>query len=82
MSGITIVTELIGILTAGLVSMGQGIGQGIMSMINALFFTTVEGVTSLSVFAVLIAVFAAITLAFALCRWVLNFITSWGNRNR
>lgn len=82
MSGIAIITELVGILTAGLVSMGQGIGSGIMAMINALFFTTTEGTTTLSVFAILIAVFAAISLAFALTRWVLNFITSWGNRNR
>ena len=81
MSGTAIVAELVGIITSGLISMGQGIGSGIMAMVNALFFTTAEGTTSLSVFAVLVAVFAAISLAMALTRWVLNFITSWGNRN-
>lgn len=82
MSGTAIIAEIVSILTSGLISMGQGIGQGIMAMINALFFTTSEGTTSLSVFAVLIVVFAGISLAFALTRWVLNFITSFGNRNR
>ena len=81
MSGTAIITEIISILTSGLISMGQGIGSGIMAMVNALFFTTTEGTTSLSVFAILVVVFAAISLAFALTRWVLNFITSWGNRN-
>lgn len=81
MTGTAIVEQIIEILVSGLTGIGQGIGEGIMAMVQALFFTTPSGgTTTLSVFAVLIVVFAAISLGLSLTRWVLNFLTSWGNK--
>lgn len=81
MTGQAIVSEIIEILVSGLTGIGEGIGTGIMAMIQALFFTTpTGGTTTLSVFAILIVVFAAISLGLSLTRWVLQFLTSWGNK--
>lgn len=77
-----ILTEIIEIMVGGLTGIGQGIGGALSVMAESIFLQNVEGVQSLSLFGSLIIVFAAISLGFALTRWVLNFITSLGNRNR
>ena len=41
-----------------------------------------QAVTSLSTFGVLVVVFAGISLAIGLSRWVVNFVASLGARNR
>lgn len=86
MTGIEIVSAIVQILVAGITKMGEGIGQGLSSLTSSIFMQTVgEGAsatTSLSVFGTLIIVFAAIALAMSLTRWVVNFVTSLGNRNR
>lgn len=78
MTGTAIVTALIEILVSGLAGIGEAIGGALSTMAEAIFLTT-EGI---SIFGILVAVFAAISLGLSLTRWVLNFVTSWGNRNR
>lgn len=68
-------------LTDSLVGIGGAIGSSLSNMAEAIFMTTVEGVTTLSTFGGLVTIFAGISLAFGLTRWVLNFITSLGARN-
>jgi hypothetical protein len=74
----TVMTEIIEILVSGITALGEGIGGSLSSLATSIFLTT-EG--ALSTFGSLVAVFAGISLAFGLVRWVLNFITSLGNKN-
>ena len=80
--GSNLMTEILGILFSGLTTTATSMGQAIVNMVKAVFLETVEGTTSLNVFGVLIVIFAGISLALSLFRWALNFITSFGNRNR
>lgn len=86
MSGTALLTEIIQILVGAIVPFGQAIGSGLSELVQAIFLQTTgsgeTAVTTLSIFGVLIIVFAAISLAVGLSRWVLNFVTSLGNRNR
>ena len=78
MTGVQIVESIVDILVSGLTGIGEGIGGALSSMATAIFI----GAEGLTVFGVLIIVFSAISLGLSLTRWVLNFITSLGNRNR
>ena len=82
MSGTSIVTAIIEILVSGLKAMGEGIGSGLYSMVQSIFLTGTGESQTLSTFGILIVVFAAISLAIGLSRWVVNFGTSLGQRNR
>lgn len=76
-----ILTQIITIIVGGITGIGQGIGDGLSTLATSIFLTAGENPT-LSVFGTLVIVFAAISLGFSLTRWVLNFVTSLGNRNR
>lgn len=86
MNASSIMTEIITLLVGGLKEMATGIGEGLSSLAKAIFLQTTgaEGsqTTSLSVFGILIVIFAGISLAVGLSRWVVNFVTSLGARNR
>lgn len=80
----SILTEIITLLTSGFTTFASGIGSGLNDFASNIFLTmgadgAVEG---LSVFGELVIVFSAIALTIGLSRWVLNFITSLGARNR
>ena len=81
----TVLQEIISLLVAGISQLATGIGNGLKALVEAIFLnaTTVEGVTtySLSTFGGVIVVFAGISLAIGLCRWVMNFVTSLGASN-
>lgn len=77
-----ILTQIIEILVGGITAMAQGLGGGLSTLATSIFLTTEGDVQTLSVFGVLIVCFAGISLAMALCRWVVNFCTSLGARNR
>lgn len=85
MSGVQIMQAIIEILVGGISGVATGIGQGLSTLAQSVFLqTTGEGAsatTSLSVFGVLVVVFAGISLAIGLSRWVVNFIASLGARN-
>lgn len=78
MTGTTLLTEIIGLLVGGISGIAEGVGQGLSTLASAIFLTA-EG--ALSVFGTLIIIFAGISLAMGLCRWVVNFVTSLGSRN-
>lgn len=86
MTGVQIMQAIIEILVGGISGVATGIGQGLSTLAQSVFLqTTGEGAqaqTSLSTFGVLIVVFAGISLAIGLSRWVVNFISSLGARNR
>ena len=80
MEGTAIVSAIIEILLAGLTQMGTGIGQALSGMVTSIMFSGDGTSQTLSVFAVVLFVFGAISLAFSLTRWVLGFVTSFSNR--
>ena len=81
MEGTAIVTAIIEILVSGISGIATGVGSGLSTLAQSIFFSTAEG-GGLSVLGTCIIVFAAISLGLSLCRWVLNFFTSLGQRNR
>ena len=78
----TIMTEIISILVSGITGVASGIGSGLTTLVQAIFLDTTGTNPTLSVFGGLIVIFAGISLALALCRWCVNFVTSLGARNR
>lgn len=75
-----ILQQIIEILVAGISGIASGVGQGLTTLAQALFLGAEAG--TLSVFGGLVVVFAGISLAISLCRWVVDWITSLGARNR
>lgn len=86
MTGVEMMKSIIEILVGGISEMAKGIGGGLSTLAQSIFLqTTGEGAsatTSLSTFGILIVVFAGISLAVGLSRWVVNFVASLGARNR
>lgn len=83
MEGTAVVSSIIEILVSGISGIATGIGSGLTELVKSIFFVTAEGGTSeLSTFGIMIVVFAGISLAIGLSRWVLQFLTSLGSRNR
>ena len=86
MTGTQIMQSIVEILVGGITQVAQGIGSGLSTLAQSVFLqTTGEGArakTELSTFGVLIVVFAGISLAIGLSRWVVNFVASLGARNR
>lgn len=78
MTGTGILTNIIEILVGGITGIAEGIGAGLSTLAQSIFLTAEGG---LSTFGILIVVFAGISLAVGLCRWVVNFVTSLGARN-
>ncbi|MBQ8429140.1 MAG: hypothetical protein IJX30_03480 [Clostridia bacterium] len=78
----TILTQIIEILVGGITGIAQGVGAGLSTLATSIFLEGTGETQTLSVFGTLVIVFAGISLAMGLCRWVLNFITSLGARNR
>lgn len=77
-----ILTAIITLLTGGITGVATGIGQGLSALATNIFLTGSGDNQTLSVFGSLIIIFAGISLALALCRWMVNFVTSLGARNR
>lgn len=75
----SLMTEIISILVSGITDIATGVGTGLSSLISSIFLGAEGG---LSEFGQIIIIFAGISLAIGLCRWVLNFVTSLGARNR
>lgn len=78
-----LLTEIISLLVGGIKGVATGIGEGLSTLASAIFMQAgAEGAQGLSVFGALIIIFAGISLAIGLSRWVVNFVTSLGARNR
>lgn len=78
----SILTEIISILVGGITGVAEGIGGGLQTLATSIFLEGTGETQTLSVMGTLIVVFAGISLAMGLSRWVLNFVTSLGARNR
>lgn len=76
-----VLTEIIGLLVGALTSFATGIGQGLSAMVTSIFLDGTGESMGLSVFGSVIIIFAGISLAIGLSRWVTNFITSLGASN-
>ena len=78
-----IVTQIVEILVAGLTQMASGIGSGLNDLVQSVFLTvTGEGATAtttLSVFGSVIIAFGGVALAIGLSKFIVNWLTSWGN---
>lgn len=86
MDGAALLTQIISLLVGGIQGVATGIGGGLSTLAQNIFLQTTgsgaDATTTLSVFGTLIIIFAAISLAIGLSRWVVNFVTSLGARNR
>ena len=82
MGGAETVVAFIQIIVAGLNEFGSGFATFLQNMVSNLLYQTVGTTTSLSPLAAIIAVFGALTLSFTATRWIVNFVVSFGRRNR
>lgn len=74
-----ILTEIISILVGGITGIATGIGEGLASLVTSIFLQAgTNGAMELSTFGGVIIVFAGISLAIGLSRWVVNWVTSLG----
>lgn len=79
----SILQEIISILIAGITGIATGIGTGLTNLVESIFLKTSEAgaVTGLSTFGGVIVIFAGISLAIGLSKWVVNWVTSLGSSN-
>lgn len=81
-----LMSDIIKILVGAIKDFAAGIGAGLSSLVQSIFLVTSgdgsSATTTLSVFGIVILIFAGVSLAVGLSRWVVNFITSLGSRNR
>lgn len=73
--------QIIEILVGGITGIAEGVGTGLTTLAKAIFVTGTGETTTLSIFGGLVVVFAGISLAIGLCRWVVDWVTSLGSRN-
>ena len=73
-----ILTEIVELLSGSLISLGNAIGKGLSSMVQSLFLDTSSDTTKLSTFGTVIMIFAGISLAIGMTKWVTNFVGSFG----
>lgn len=73
-----ILTEIVGLLVGGITGLATGIGQGVSSLVSSIFIDSTGSTQALSVFGGIVCVFAGISLAVGLSRWVMQFLTSLG----
>lgn len=77
-----ILSEIISLMVGGISGIATGVGQGLSILATSVFLDTTGQSPVLSTFGALVVIFAGISLAIGLCRWVVNFVTSLGQRNR
>lgn len=74
-----VLQEIISLLVSGITQLASGLGSGIKALVTDIFLDTSGSTTQLSTFGGIIVVFSGVSLAIGLSRWVINFLTSWGN---
>lgn len=82
MTATAMLTAILEILFGAFTATGTAMGGALSSFAKAIFETGTGETAGLSTFAIILVIFSAISLALSLFRWVLNWLTSWGNRNR
>lgn len=76
MSGI--LTTIVETLVGGITGIAAGIGAGVSTLVSDIFLDTTGANPTLSVFGYMVVIFAGVSLAIGLSRWVMNFLTSLG----
>lgn len=76
-----VLTEIISLLVGGITGIATGIGQGLSGLVTSIFLEGEGDAMGLSVFGGVIVVFAGVSLAIGLSRWVTNWVTSLGGSN-
>ena len=74
-----VLQEIITLLTSGITQMASGIGSGLKALVTDIFLDTTGNSTALSTFGGVIVIFGAIALAIGLSKFIVNWLTSWGN---
>lgn len=74
-----VLNEIIEILVGGITGIAGGIGGGLSDLVQSIFLDGTGETTKLSVFGGVIIVFAGISLAIGLSKFVVNWLTSLGN---
>lgn len=74
-----ILTEILTLLTSGITQFATGFGAGLKEMVTSIFLDGSGDTQKLSIFGGLCVVFAGIGLAMGLSRWVLEWVSSFGN---
>ena len=74
----SILTEIVGLLVGGISGIATGVGSGVSSLVNSIFIDATGTTPVLTAFGGIVVVFAGVSLAIGLCRWVMNFLTSLG----
>lgn len=77
-----VLTEIVQLLTSGLSQMATGIGAGLQALVTNIFLTgagTEQDPYKLSIFGGVIIIFAGVSLAVGLSRFIVNWVTSMGN---
>lgn len=74
-----ILEEIITILTGGITGIATGIGQGLTALVTSIFLDSTGDTNKLSIFGGMVVVFAGVSLAIGLSRWVVEWLTSLGN---
>ena len=76
-----VLTEIISLLVGGIQGIASGIGQGLQSLVTAIFLQqdATTQAYSLSVFGGIIIVFAGVALAVGLSKFVVNWLSTLGN---
>lgn len=75
-----VLTEIITLLTSGISGMASGIGSGLQALVSNIFLETgTGGAQQLSTFGGVIVIFGAVALSIGLSRFIVNWLTSWGN---
>lgn len=81
MNASTLLVQIIEILVGGISSIGTAIGEGLSGIATSVFLTGTGDSQTLSVFGVLVLIFAGISLALGLARLVINWIQGLGGGN-
>lgn len=72
--------EIVSLLVSGISQIATGIGSGLSSLVQNIFVVVGDnGATSLSTFGGVVIIFGGVALAIGLSRFVVNWISSWGN---
>lgn len=74
-----IVQDVVDILVAGITNLGAGIGSGIQSFVTSLAFTGTGSDQTLSVYFVMVLVFAGVALAVSLTTRIFSWLSNLGN---
>lgn len=82
MTATATMSSIIEILVGAISGVASGIGSGLSTLVQSIVYTTSGDQTTLSAFFIMVVIFAGISLATGLCRWVVNFATSLGQRNK